>query len=127
MEEVCDMTIQTVLDQFPSLQGCVCTWEEELCDAIQVLATQCHRKPGAVFSVSSEKSIYREITFLFTKGNLMHERGLLCFRMSVKNNRLTLIGIYWIGANHVSCCLYSSSTEEERSDRLAVEQFNRLW
>uniref|UniRef100_A0AAX7T8Q2 GDNF/GAS1 domain-containing protein n=1 Tax=Astatotilapia calliptera TaxID=8154 RepID=A0AAX7T8Q2_ASTCA len=48
--EVCNMTIQTILHQFPSLPGCVCAWEEELCDSIQVLATQCHQKPGAVFS-----------------------------------------------------------------------------
>lgn len=53
------MTIQTVLDQFPSLLGCVCAWEEELCDAIQTLDRQCHGKPGAVFSVGSEISIYR--------------------------------------------------------------------
>ncbi|XP_031697679.1 GDNF family receptor alpha-like [Anarrhichthys ocellatus] len=45
--EVCNLTIQTVLDQFPSLHGCVCAWEEELCDSIQVLATQCHQKPAA--------------------------------------------------------------------------------
>uniref|UniRef100_A0A3Q2V3K9 GDNF/GAS1 domain-containing protein n=1 Tax=Haplochromis burtoni TaxID=8153 RepID=A0A3Q2V3K9_HAPBU len=43
--EVCNMTIQTILHQFPSLPGCVCAWEEELCDSIQVLATQCHQKP----------------------------------------------------------------------------------
>ncbi|CAB1457681.1 unnamed protein product [Pleuronectes platessa] len=41
------MTIQTALDQFPSLRGCVCAREEEedLCDSIQALAEQCHRKP----------------------------------------------------------------------------------
>ncbi|XP_040906248.1 GDNF family receptor alpha-like [Toxotes jaculatrix] len=44
--EVCNMTIQTVLDQFPFLRGCVCAWEEELCDSLQALATQCHRKPA---------------------------------------------------------------------------------
>ncbi|XP_041804059.1 GDNF family receptor alpha-like isoform X2 [Chelmon rostratus] len=44
--EVCNMTIQTALDQFPSLQGCVCAWEEELCDSMQALAAQCHRKPA---------------------------------------------------------------------------------
>ncbi|XP_022067837.1 GDNF family receptor alpha-like isoform X1 [Acanthochromis polyacanthus] len=44
--EVCNMTIQTILDQFPSLRGCVCAWEEDLCDSIQVLASQCHRKPA---------------------------------------------------------------------------------
>ncbi|XP_008295773.1 GDNF family receptor alpha-like [Stegastes partitus] len=43
--EVCNMTIQTILDQFPSLQGCVCAQEEDLCDSIQVLASQCRRKP----------------------------------------------------------------------------------
>uniref|UniRef100_A0A3B4VP99 GDNF/GAS1 domain-containing protein n=1 Tax=Seriola dumerili TaxID=41447 RepID=A0A3B4VP99_SERDU len=56
--EVCNMTIQTILDRFPSLRGCVCAWEGELCDSIQALATQCHKKPGAVFSVLSAISIY---------------------------------------------------------------------
>ncbi|KAL7382923.1 hypothetical protein ABVT39_001627 [Epinephelus coioides] len=45
--QVCNLTIHNVLDQFPSLRGCVCAWEEELCGSIQVLATQCHQKPGA--------------------------------------------------------------------------------
>ncbi|XP_070772766.1 GDNF family receptor alpha-like [Enoplosus armatus] len=45
--EVCNMTIQTILDQFPSLRRCVCAWEEELCDSIQALATQCRRTPAA--------------------------------------------------------------------------------
>uniref|UniRef100_A0A3Q3ILJ1 GDNF/GAS1 domain-containing protein n=2 Tax=Monopterus albus TaxID=43700 RepID=A0A3Q3ILJ1_MONAL len=44
--EVCNMTIQSVIDQFPSLRGCVCAWEEEVCDSIQALATQCHSKPA---------------------------------------------------------------------------------
>ncbi|MED6286696.1 hypothetical protein CHARACLAT_008701 [Characodon lateralis] len=44
--EGCNLTIQTALDLFPSMQGCVCTWEEELCDSIQALATQCLQKPG---------------------------------------------------------------------------------
>ncbi|KAF3708312.1 GDNF family receptor alpha-like Precursor [Channa argus] len=44
--EGCNMTIQSVLDQFPSLRGCVCAWQEELCDSIQALATECHRKPA---------------------------------------------------------------------------------
>lgn len=55
---VCNMTIQTALDQFPSLHRCVCAWEEERCDSIQSLATQCHQKPGAVFSVVSVIIIY---------------------------------------------------------------------
>ncbi|XP_035462897.2 GDNF family receptor alpha-like [Scophthalmus maximus] len=45
--EVCNLTIQSALDQFPSLRGCVCAWEEERCDSIQALATQCHRKPAS--------------------------------------------------------------------------------
>ncbi|XP_039994391.1 GDNF family receptor alpha-like [Xiphias gladius] len=44
--EVCNMTIKNMLDQFPSLRGCVCAWGEELCDSVQALATQCHRKPA---------------------------------------------------------------------------------
>ncbi|XP_034538634.1 GDNF family receptor alpha-like [Notolabrus celidotus] len=41
---VCNMTIQAILDQYPTLQGCVCAWEGELCDSIQALATQCSPK-----------------------------------------------------------------------------------
>ncbi|XP_054886121.1 GDNF family receptor alpha-like [Poeciliopsis prolifica] len=44
--ENCNLTIQAALDHFPSLQGCVCTWEEEFCDSIQMLATQCLQKPA---------------------------------------------------------------------------------
>ncbi|XP_005915582.1 GDNF family receptor alpha-like isoform X1 [Haplochromis burtoni] len=51
--EVCNMTIQTILHQFPSLPGCVCAWEEELCDSIQVLATQCHQKPAVQLTRSA--------------------------------------------------------------------------
>ncbi|XP_063346962.1 GDNF family receptor alpha-like isoform X1 [Pelmatolapia mariae] len=51
--EVCNMTIQTILHQFPSLRGCVCAWEEELCDSIQVLATQCHQKPAVQLTRSA--------------------------------------------------------------------------
>lgn len=57
--KACNLTIQTALDQFPSLQGCVCALEEELCGPIHALATQCHQKPGAVFSIVYEISIYR--------------------------------------------------------------------
>lgn len=49
--EACNLTIQTTPDQFPSLRRCVCNWEEELCGSIQVLATQCHQRTGAVFSI----------------------------------------------------------------------------
>ncbi|XP_030603525.1 GDNF family receptor alpha-like [Archocentrus centrarchus] len=44
--EVCNITIPAILYQFPSLRGCVCAWEGELCDSMQVLATQCHQKPA---------------------------------------------------------------------------------
>ncbi|KAM9848247.1 GDNF family receptor alpha-like isoform 2-T2 [Aulostomus maculatus] len=48
--EVCNMTIQAVLEQFPSLRGCVCAWgeqqEEDLCGSIPQLATQCPRRPA---------------------------------------------------------------------------------
>ncbi|XP_028982716.1 GDNF family receptor alpha-like [Betta splendens] len=40
----CNMTIQSVLESFPSMRGCVCSWQEELCGSIQALATQCQRK-----------------------------------------------------------------------------------
>ncbi|XP_059215880.1 GDNF family receptor alpha-like [Centropristis striata] len=52
--EQCNLTIQTVMDHFPSLSGCVCAWEEELCDSIQALATQCHQKPAAQQRRSTE-------------------------------------------------------------------------
>lgn len=29
--EVCNLTIQTALDQFPSLIGCACAYQEDLC------------------------------------------------------------------------------------------------
>lgn len=91
------MTIQTALDQFPSLQGCVCAWEEELCDSMQALAAQCHRKPGALFSVVSEISIYRwNCVFVYQRrSDVLCERTLLCYRMSVMNNRLDLRSICW--------------------------------
>ncbi|KAM9364957.1 GDNF family receptor alpha-like [Pholidichthys leucotaenia] len=41
----CNLTIQSILYQLPSLRGRVCAWEEEICDSIQVLATQCHQRP----------------------------------------------------------------------------------
>ncbi|XP_037541395.1 GDNF family receptor alpha-like [Nematolebias whitei] len=43
--EVCNLTFHTTLDQFPSLRGCACAWEEKLCDSVQELAKQCSRKP----------------------------------------------------------------------------------
>ncbi|KAM3605753.1 uncharacterized protein V6R79_004030 [Siganus canaliculatus] len=43
--DICNMTIQAALDQSPSLRGCVCSWEEGLCDSAQALATQCRRQP----------------------------------------------------------------------------------
>lgn len=95
--EVCNMTIQAALDQFPSLQGCVCAWEEELCDSMRALATQCHRKPGALFSVVTEISIYRwNCIFVYQRrSDVLCERTLLCYRMSVMNNRPVLRGICW--------------------------------
>ncbi|XP_030012687.1 GDNF family receptor alpha-like [Sphaeramia orbicularis] len=44
--EVCNMTIQAILGQFPSLRGCLCAQEEERCDSVPVLATQCLQKPA---------------------------------------------------------------------------------
>ncbi|KAM9804193.1 GDNF family receptor alpha-like [Neosynchiropus ocellatus] len=41
---ICNMTIKTVLDQFPSLRACLCVEEEEeeeLCGSLHDLATQC--------------------------------------------------------------------------------------
>ncbi|KAM4607479.1 GDNF family receptor alpha-like [Polymixia lowei] len=43
--KVCNMTVPSILDQFPSLQGCMCAWEEEPCTSLDVLTTQCHQKP----------------------------------------------------------------------------------
>uniref|UniRef100_A0A3P8VL34 GDNF/GAS1 domain-containing protein n=1 Tax=Cynoglossus semilaevis TaxID=244447 RepID=A0A3P8VL34_CYNSE len=44
---LCNLTVQTVLDQYPTLQRCVCAGqEEELCESIQALATQCLRRTG---------------------------------------------------------------------------------
>lgn len=55
--EVCNLTVQNALHQFPSLRGCACAWEDDLCDSVLVLAAQCHGKPGAVFSLVSDKSV----------------------------------------------------------------------
>uniref|UniRef100_H3BZW1 GDNF/GAS1 domain-containing protein n=1 Tax=Tetraodon nigroviridis TaxID=99883 RepID=H3BZW1_TETNG len=45
--EVCNLTIPTALDQFPSLHGCVCACQEDLCASMQALATQCSRQAAA--------------------------------------------------------------------------------
>ncbi|CAL8284935.1 unnamed protein product [Arctogadus glacialis] len=56
--EVCNMSVRAVLEQFPSLQQCMCVWleeeveeeevEEEVepCRSLQALATQCPQKPA---------------------------------------------------------------------------------
>ncbi|XP_053731946.1 GDNF family receptor alpha-like [Synchiropus splendidus] len=46
---ICNMTIKTVLDQFPSLRACLCVeeQEEELCGSVHDLATQCLPQPAA--------------------------------------------------------------------------------
>lgn len=92
--EVCNMTIQTALDYFPSLLECVCAWEEEFCDSKQALTTQCLRKPGAVFSVVFVISIYRRnCIFVYQRqSDVLNERRLFCLRM---NNRWALITICW--------------------------------
>lgn len=83
------MTIGAVLDQFPSLQGCVCEWKEELCDSIQELATQCQRKPGAVFSVFPEiKDSYQYYSYyVFAQQSHFHEQRPLCHRTSANNKQ----------------------------------------
>ncbi|XP_056148220.1 GDNF family receptor alpha-like [Lampris incognitus] len=43
--KVCNMSVQSILDQFPSMQGCVCAWEEQLCASLQMLTTQCNQRP----------------------------------------------------------------------------------
>ena len=129
--EVCNMTIQTALDQFPSLRGCVCAWKEEegeeLCDSIQALATQCQLQPGAVFSVLSQISFYRwNYIFVYQRRCVvLCEQTLLCCRMRVVNIRLAVKCICW----RIMFPFYpdSSSAEEERGDGLAVKHFNRTW
>lgn len=44
---VCNMSLQALLELFPSLRGCVCAQEGDLCDSIPALAAQCHQKPEA--------------------------------------------------------------------------------
>lgn len=96
--KACNLTIQTALDRFPSLQGCVCALEEELCDPIQALATQCHQKPGAVFSVVYEISICRwNYSFVYRRqSDALWEQTPLFSVMHVMNSRLDLISIDWI-------------------------------
>uniref|UniRef100_A0A3Q3LWZ5 GDNF/GAS1 domain-containing protein n=1 Tax=Mastacembelus armatus TaxID=205130 RepID=A0A3Q3LWZ5_9TELE len=86
--EVCNMTIQFVLDQFPSLRGCVCSWKGELCGSIQALATQCRTKPGAVFSVLSTISIYRLLFTVYDGVGSCLDQMRACVSDSVCNRHL---------------------------------------
>ncbi|KAM4591023.1 GDNF family receptor alpha-like isoform 2-T2 [Odontesthes bonariensis] len=86
---VCNITIQTALDQFPSLRGCVCAWEEELCDSIQVLASQCPRKPAIQqqrSTVMDWKSSSLNIAYRGS-GSCVHRIGI-CVSDSVCNRHL---------------------------------------
>ncbi|XP_047459877.1 GDNF family receptor alpha-like [Mugil cephalus] len=88
--EVCNMTIQTILDQLPSLQGCVCDWEEELCDSIQVLATQCQPKP-AVQQKRSTVAAWQSSTlidYVYDAGGSCFERFRVCIGDAVCNRNL---------------------------------------
>ncbi|XP_056903325.1 GDNF family receptor alpha-like isoform X2 [Takifugu flavidus] len=42
--EVCNLTVQTALDRFPSLRGCVCACQEDLCASTPAVVTQCRRQ-----------------------------------------------------------------------------------
>ncbi|XP_059929099.1 GDNF family receptor alpha-like [Gadus macrocephalus] len=54
--EVCNVSVGAMLEQFPSLQQCMCVWLEEVeeveeeevepCRSLQALTTQCHQKPA---------------------------------------------------------------------------------
>lgn len=71
--EVCNLTFHATLDQFPSLRGCACAWEEKLCDSVQELAKQCSRKTGGVgFGLSVHY-------FLCTIGDLKCKQRQLCY------------------------------------------------
>lgn len=69
--EVCNLTVQTALDRFPSLRGCVCACQEDLCASTPAVVTQCRRQAGAVLSSLSEKHLQLRLHFLFTKGELV--------------------------------------------------------
>ncbi|KAM4729456.1 GDNF family receptor alpha-like [Anableps anableps] len=89
--EGCNMTIQAALDQFPSLQGCVCTWEEELCDSIQVLATQCLQKPGTQQGKITliDRKLSNLVDNVYENSGSCVDRIGLCVSESVCNRHLT--------------------------------------
>lgn len=106
--EVCNLTIQTALDQFPSLYGCVCACQEDLCASTRALASQCHRQAGAVLSSFWDKHLLLRLHFCLPK----------------KNPRAVLLSTL----DNVHLLFFcSSQTEAEHTAALEVEQLNRLW
>lgn len=120
--EVCNLTIQTAMDQFPALRGCVCAWEEELCDSIQELAAQCPRTPGADVL---HKHVCVELHFSLTKVILRTSETAV--QQNERHEKQTvLMGICCGGANAFSYHLNSNPSTVKHTDGLAVKQVNRL-
>ncbi|XP_020316201.1 GDNF family receptor alpha-like [Oncorhynchus nerka] len=40
VSKVCNMTIHSILDQYPTVRGCLCAWEEP-CTSLELLTSQC--------------------------------------------------------------------------------------
>ncbi|KAM6916228.1 GDNF family receptor alpha-like [Xenentodon cancila] len=89
--QVCNLTIQTVMNQLPALRGCVCAWEEELCDSIQVLAKQCPRMP--VIQKKTSKVMdwpsSNLIDYVYDRAGSCVDRIGVCVSDSVCNKHLT--------------------------------------
>ncbi|XP_061601430.1 GDNF family receptor alpha-like [Cololabis saira] len=88
--EVCNLTIQTAMNQFPALRGCVCAWEEEFCDSIQVLAKQCPRMP-VIQKKTSEMMDWQSsnlIDYVYDAAGSCVDRIGVCLSDSVCNRHL---------------------------------------
>ncbi|KAL0964655.1 hypothetical protein UPYG_G00327110 [Umbra pygmaea] len=57
--KVCNMTIQSILDQYPTVIGCLCTWEEP-CTTLDVLALKCLTETGSQALSSSSRTPFKE-------------------------------------------------------------------
>lgn len=47
VSKVCNMTIHSIVDQYPTVRGCLCAWEEP-CTSLELLTSQCLPETGAL-------------------------------------------------------------------------------
>ncbi|XP_036978551.1 GDNF family receptor alpha-like isoform X3 [Acanthopagrus latus] len=103
----CNMTIQTALDQLPSLRGCVCTWKEEgLCDSMRMLAEQCRRRPAAQQKRSTAMDWRSSslIGYVYDGAGSCSDRIAVCLSDAVCNRYLALV----LGACNAAKCSHDS-------------------